>query len=118
MWEGRPLSGQLPCAMAGLCTVSPGPGKAEKTTRKAEREDMGSSTRRGGLSPIQQREGTLTHDKPSLVFYNSESKREDDPMGSGTIIPLMTWVEILVPSSGVREGPNGLAGLGEHSVPN
>lgn len=64
------------------------------------------------------REGTLTQDKPSLVFYNSESEREDDPMASGTIIPLMTWVEILVPSSGVREGPNGLAGLRVHLVPN
>lgn len=57
-------------------------------------------------------EGTPTHVKPSLVFYEGDSKEEDYPMVSGTIIPIITQVEILVPSSGVRGPLMALLNLG------
>lgn len=48
-------------------------------------------------------EGTLTHNKPCLVFYKSDSEGKDNLMVNGTIIPMTTQVEILLPFLGVRE---------------
>lgn len=48
----------------------------------------------------------------SLVFYKSNSEGEDDPMLSSTIIPMMTRVEILVPTLGVRGALMSLLDLG------
>lgn len=48
-----------------------------------------------------ERKRTPTHNKLGLVFYENDSEGKDDLMVSGTIIPMTTQVEILVPSSGV-----------------
>lgn len=44
------------------------------------------------------KEGTLTNPRTSPVLYESNSKREEDLAVSGTIIPLMARVYIVMPS--------------------
>lgn len=53
--------------------------------------------------PSSKGEGTPNSCKPNLVFYESESEGQDDPMVSGAFALLTTQVEILVPHSGARQ---------------
>lgn len=61
-------------------------------------------------SPSSEGERTLIPEKP--VFYESDSKEEDDPMATGPISPMTTSVELFVPSSGVRETTTALLDFG------
>lgn len=47
-------------------------------------------------------EGTLTPDKPGMVFCESDSEEEGNLMVNDTIIPMTARMEILVPYSGVN----------------
>lgn len=70
--------------------VARGPGqlKGKKTLRKGK-EKMGVVQQVMEVSsPSSEGEGTLTTSNTNLVFYESDSKGEDDPIGSGTITPL------------------------------
>lgn len=102
MCEQRPSSSQLSHAMSSIGTTSPGQTKAGKAPNEAKRDDL-AGQHIAEMSPqSSERETTPTHNKPNLVFYESNSEGEDDPMVSGTIIPMTARVEIQVPSSGVR----------------
>lgn len=45
------------------------------------------------------------------VFYENNSEGKDNPIVSGTIIPMMARVEIVVPSLGARGGHHGVDDL-------
>lgn len=81
----------------------PGSTKARKAPSEAKGEDAVGPTGCKISSQSSKRETPPIHDKIGLVFYESDSKREDDPMVNGIIIPMTIWVEIHVPSSGIME---------------
>lgn len=88
-------------AVSGKCSPL-GQLKRKKPLAKPKKTHVGQQVMEFSSLQSSGEEEILTPTKMRPVFYESDSKGEDDPIVCCTIIAVMAMVEILVSSSGVR----------------